>query len=98
MIKDYYYSSIVNGSSSIEPSTIKAVDDILARQACFSTYGRYRGYIKRVQSSGKVFLWKGLYHEVSDECRNFILSLLKLNSAPVSIDYDRISLLMRCKK
>lgn len=98
MLKDYYYSSIVNGSSSIESSTINAIDHILLRQACFSTYGRCRGYMKRVQSSGKVFLWKGLYHEVSDECKNFILSLLKLNSAPCSIDYDRLSLLMRCKK
>lgn len=98
MLKDYYFSSVVNGSSSIELSTINAIDHILLRQACFSTYGRCRGYMKRVQSCGKVFLWKGLYYEVSDECKNFILSLLKLNSSPCSIDYDRLSLLMRCKK
>lgn len=91
MLKDYYYSSI-------KPSTIKVIEKILSRQACFSTYGRCRGYMKRVQSCGKVFLWKGLYFEVSDECKNFILSLLKLNSAPRSLDYDRLSLLMRCKK
>lgn len=98
MLKDYYYSSIVDGFSSIEPYTVDAIDHILLRQACFSTYGRCRGYMKRVQSCGKVFLWKGLYYEVSDECKNFILSLLKLNSAPCSLDYDRLSLLMRCKK
>ena len=99
MLKDYYYSSTVDGSSSIEPATIDAIDHILHRQACFSTYGRCRGYMKRVQSSGKVFLWKGLYYEVSEECKNFILSLLKLNfPAPCSIDYDRLSLLLRCKK
>lgn len=91
MLKDYYYSSI-------KPSTIKVIEKILSRQACFSTYGRCRGYMKRVQSCGKVFLWKGLYYEVSEECKNFILSLLKLNSAPRSLDYDRLSLLMRCKK
>lgn len=91
MLKDYY-------SSSIEPSTVRAVEKILSRQACFSTYARCRGYMQRVQSCGKVFLWKGLCYEVSDECKNFILSLLKLNSAPCSIDYDRLSLLMRCKK
>lgn len=91
MLKDYY-------SSSVDPSTINAIDHILSRQACFSTYGRFRGYMKRVQSCGKVFLWNGLYYELSDECKNFILSLLKLNSAPCSIDYDRLSLLMRCKK
>lgn len=90
MLKDYY-------SSSIDPSTVKAVEKILSRQACFSTYGRCRGYMNRVQSCGKVFLWNGLYYEVSDECKNFILSLLKLNSAPRSLDYDRFSLLMRCK-
>lgn len=70
MLKDYY-------SSSIESSTVKAVEKILSRQACFSTYGRCRGYMNRVQSCCKVFLWKGLYYEVSDECKNFILSLLK---------------------
>lgn len=91
MVKDYYYSFI-------KPSTVKAVEEILSRQACFSTYGRCRGYMKRVQSCGKVFLWKGLYYEVSEECKNFILSLLKLNSVPRSLDYDRLSLLMRCKK
>lgn len=91
MLKDYYFSSI-------KPSTVKAVEKILSRQACFSTYGRCRGYMNRVQSCGKVFLWKGLYYEVSDECKNFILSLLKLNSAPCSLDYDCLSLLMRCKK
>lgn len=91
MLKDYYFSSI-------EPSTVKAVEKILSRQACFSTYGRCRGYMNRVQSCGKVFLWKGLYYEVTDECKNFILSLLKLNSAPRSLDYDSLSLLMRCKK
>lgn len=91
MLKDYY-------SSSIESSAVKAVEKILSRQACFSTYGRCRGYMNRVQSCGKVFLWKGLYYEVSDECKNLILSLLKLNSAPRSLDYDRLSLLMRCKK
>ena len=40
MIKDYYYSSIFNGKSSIHPSVIKAIDKILLRQACFSTYAR----------------------------------------------------------
>ena len=98
MLKDYYYSSVVDGISSIESHTIDAIDHILLRQACFSSYGRCRGYMKRTQSCGKVFLWKGLYYEVSDECKNFILSLLKLNSAPCSIDYDRLSLLMCCIK
>lgn len=70
MLKDYYYSAIY-------PSTVKAVEKILSRQACFSTYGRCRGYMKRVQSSGKVFLWKGLYYEVSEECKNNLLCLLK---------------------
>lgn len=30
MLKDYYYSSI-------KPSTIKVIEKILSRQACFST-------------------------------------------------------------
>ena len=98
MLKDYYYSSVFDGISSIEPYTIDVIDHILFSQACFSTYARCRGHMLRVKSSGKVFLWKGLYYEVSDECKNFILSLLKLNSAPRSIDYDHLSLLMRCKK
>lgn len=98
MLKDYYYSSIVDGISSIEPNTVDAIDHFLHRYACFSTYARCLGYMKRVRSCGKVFLWKGLYYEVSDEGKNFILSLLKLNSVPRSIDYDRLSLLMRCKK
>ena len=70
MLKDYYYSSI-------KPSTIKAIEDILSSQARFPTYGRCRGYMKRVQSCGKVFLWKGLYYEVSEECKNNLLCLLK---------------------
>lgn len=70
MLKDYYYSSV-------KPSTAKAVEDILSSQACFPTYGRCRGYMKRVQSCGKVFLWKGLYYEVSEECKNNLLCLLK---------------------
>lgn len=78
MLKDYYYSSFVRpGVTFLLPSTIEVIDKILVRQACFSTYSRYRSYIKRVQSSGKVFLWKGLYHEVSDECRNNILCLIE---------------------
>lgn len=77
MVKDYYYSSFIGTKCILQPSTIKAIDKILSRQACFSTYGRYRSYCKRVQSSGKVFLWHGLYHEVSDECRNQILCLIK---------------------
>lgn len=70
MLKDYY-------SSSIKPSTIKAIEDTLSSQACFPTYGRCRGYMKRVQSSGKVFLWKGLYYEVSEVCKNNLLCLIK---------------------
>ena len=70
MLKDYYYSSI-------NPSTTKSIEDILSSQACFPTYGRCRGYMKRVQSCGKVFLWKGLYYEVSEEFKNKVLSLLK---------------------
>ena len=70
MLKDYY-------SSFIEPSTVRAVEKILFRQACFSTYGRCRGYMKRVQSCGKVFLWKGFYYEVGEECKNNLLCLLK---------------------
>lgn len=73
MLKDYYYYY----RSFVKPSTIKTVDEILLRQACFSTYGRCRGYMKRVHSSGKVFLWHGLYHEVSEECKNNILCILK---------------------
>lgn len=91
MLKDYY-------SSSLDSTIINSIDHILHRQACFSSYGRCRGYMKRVQSQGKVFLWHGLFFEVSDSCKNLILSLLKLNSAPSSIDYDRLSLLLRCKK
>lgn len=70
MLKDYYYSSI-------KPSTTKAIEDILSSQARFPTYGRFRGYMKRVQSCGKVFLWKGLYYEVSEECKNNLLCFLK---------------------
>ena len=90
MLKDYYYSSVVDGISSFEPCTIDSIDHILRGQACFSTYARCRGYMQRTQSCGKVFLWKGLYHEVSEECKNLILSLLKLNSASCSVYYDRI--------
>lgn len=71
MLKDYY-------CSSINSSIIKAVEDILSSQARFPTYGRCRGYMKRVQSCGKVFLWKGLYYEVSEECKNNLLCLLKM--------------------
>lgn len=70
MLKDYYYSSI-------NPSTTKAIEDILSSEVCFPTYGRCRGYMKRVQSCGKVFLWKGLYYEVSEELKNKVLCLLK---------------------
>lgn len=70
MLKDYYYSSIYS-------STTKAIEDILSSETCFPTYGRCRGYMKRVQSCGKVFLWKGLYYEVSEESKNKILCLLK---------------------
>lgn len=77
MLKDYYYSSVVDGISSIEPHTIITIDRILRGDACFSTYGRCRGFMQRTQSCGKVFLWKGLYYEVTEECRNKILCLLK---------------------
>lgn len=78
MIKDYYYSSFIRpGFSFLAPSTVKVIEEILSRQASFCTYGRCRGYIKRVQSSGIVFLWKGLYHELSDVCRNNILCLIE---------------------
>lgn len=73
MLKDYYYSSI-------NPSTTKAIEDILSSETCFSTYGRCRGYMKRVQSCGKVFLWKGLYYEVSEEFKNKVLCLLKADT------------------
>ncbi len=78
MIKDYYYSSFIRpGFSFLSPFTVKAIDEVLSRQACFYTYSRYRGYIKRVQSCGKVFLWKGFYHELTDECKNNILCLIE---------------------
>lgn len=77
MLKDYYYSSFVGTKCTLKPSTIKAVNDILCRQAGFITYARCRGYMKRTQSSGKVFLWNGFYHEVSEECKNRLLCLLK---------------------
>lgn len=79
MLKDYYYSSVVNGKSTLMPSTIKAIESILAMQAAFSTYGRYRSYCKRVQSDGKCFLWHGFYYEVTDECKNELLCLLKVD-------------------
>ncbi len=80
MLKDYYYSSVVNGKSTLMPSTIKAIESILVMQAAFSTYGRYRSYCKRVQSDGKCFLWHGLYHEVTEECKNELLCILKTDS------------------
>lgn len=77
MVKDYYYSSYIRpGVSFLFPSTVKAIDDILLSQACFSTYARFRGYVKRVQSDCKVFLWKGWYYELTDECRNKIICLI----------------------
>ena len=95
MLKDYYYSSVVDGISSIDSCTIDSVEHILRGQACFSTYGRCRGFMQRTQSCGKVFLWKGLYYEVTEDCKNVILSLLKLNSASLSVDFNHLSLLMR---
>lgn len=80
MLKDYYYSSFVGTKCTFKPSTIKAVNDILCMQAAFATYGRYRSYCKRVQSSGKCFLWNGVYHEVTDECKNKLLCILKADS------------------
>lgn len=80
MLKDYYYSSVVNGKSTLMPSTIKAIESILVTQAAFSTYGRYRSYCKRVQSAGKCFLWHGFYYEVIDECKNKLLCILKADS------------------
>nr|DAU06818.1 MAG TPA: hypothetical protein [Microviridae sp.] len=80
MLKDYYYSSFVGTKCTLKPSTIKAVNDILCCQAAFITYGRYRSYCKRVQSSGKCFLWNGFYHEVTDECKNKLLCILKADS------------------
>lgn len=77
MLKDYYFSTFIGTKSSLKRSTIKAVEEILSRQACFPTYGRCRGYMKRVQSSGKIFRWCGFYFEVSEECRNNLLCLLK---------------------
>lgn len=77
MLKDYYYSSVVNGKSTLMPSTIKAIESILSMQASFCTYGRYRSYCKRVQSDGKCFLWHGFYHEVTDECKDELLCILK---------------------
>lgn len=77
MLKDYYFSSFVNGKSTLLPSTIKAIEDILSRQAGFVTYSRCRGYMKRTQSCGKIFLWNGFYLEVSEEQKNHILCLLK---------------------
>ena len=77
MLKDYYYSSFVGTKCILQSSTIKAINDILSMQACFSTYGRYRSYCRRVQSSGKCFLWHGLYHEVTDECKDELLCLIK---------------------
>lgn len=80
MLKDYYYSSFVGPKCTLKPSTIKAVNDILSGQAAFITYGRYRSYCKRVQSYGKCFLWNGFYHEVTDECKNRLLCILKSDS------------------
>lgn len=80
MLKDYYFSSFIGTKCTLKPSTIKAVNDILARQASFSTYGRYRAYCKRVQSYGKCFLWHGFYHEVTDECKDKLLCILKADS------------------
>lgn len=70
MLKDYFYTCSSNKVSN-------SIEEILSMQACFPTYGRYRGYCKRVQSSGKAFLWNGLYYEVSEQCRDKLLSLLK---------------------
>lgn len=82
MLKDYYFSSFVGIKCTLKPSTIKAVEEILSRQACFPTYGRYRSYCKRVQSfgNGKCFLWCGFYFEVTEECRNKLLCILKADS------------------
>lgn len=80
MLKDYYYSSFVGSKCTLKPSTIKAVNDILAMQAAFITYGRYRSYCKRVQSCGTCFLWNGFYHEVTEECKNELLCILKADS------------------
>lgn len=77
MLKDYYFSTFIGTKSTLKRSTIKAVEEILSSQACFPTYGRCRGYMKRVQSSGRIFLWCGFYFEVSEECRNNLLCLLK---------------------
>lgn len=77
MLKDYYFSTFIGTKSTLMRSTIKAVEEILSSQACFPTYGRCRGYMKRVQSCGKIFRWCGFYFEVSEECRNKLLCILK---------------------
>lgn len=80
MLKDYYFSSFVGTKCTLKPSTIKAVNDILVMQECFSTYGRYRAYCKRVQYPCKCFLWHGFYYHVTDECKNKLLCILKADS------------------
>lgn len=77
MLKDYYFSSVVNGKSTLMPSTIKAIESILFMQAAFSTYGRYRSYRKLLPFYSKCFLWHGFYYGVTDECKNKLLCILK---------------------
>lgn len=70
MLKDYH-------TACFSETDCKSIEEFLQRQACFSTYARAYSYIKRVQSSGKIFRWKNQYYEVSEQFYNKIHSLLK---------------------
>lgn len=60
MLKDY-------STACISESGRKNIEEFLQRQACFPTYSKAYSYIKRVQSSGKIFRWKDNYYEVSEQ-------------------------------
>ena len=70
MLKDY-------STACLSESSRKNIEEFLLRQACFSTYSKAYGYVKKVQSSGKIFRWKDNYYEVSEQFYNKIHSLLK---------------------
>lgn len=70
MLKDY-------STACFSEIDRKSIEDFLQRQACFSTYSKAYNYLKRVQSSGKIFRWNGVYYEVSEQFMDKLHNLLK---------------------
>lgn len=60
MLKDY-------STACLSEIDRKSIEEVLQREACFPTYARAYGYMKRVQSCGKILRWKDNYYEVSEQ-------------------------------